>query len=121
MAEEIVNGINALVLDDAGPALSSEADALDVIGQTYGTQIDAIIIPAARFAPEFFTLSTKLAGGFMQKFQNYAMRLVVLGDIGAHVARSQALADFVGETNRVGHHLFVADRAALVEKLKASR
>lgn len=119
MAEDIVNGIKVLVLDQAGPALSSEADALDVIGQTYGSEIDAIIIPAERFAPEFFTLSTRLAGGFMQKFQNYRMRLVVLGDIGAHMAQSQALADFVGETNRVGRHLFVADRAALVDRLKA--
>lgn len=119
MAEEIVNGIKLLVLDAAGPALSSEADALDIIGQTYGTEVDAIVVPAERLAPEFFQLSTRLAGGFMQKFQNYRVRLVVLGDIDAHVMQSKALADFVGETNRIGQHLFVPDRAALLKNLKA--
>lgn len=119
MAEEMVNGIRVLLLGESGPALGSEADALDVIGQTYGTEIDAIVVPADRFTPEFFDLSTKLAGGFMQKFQNYRMRLVVLGDIEAHMTRSTALTDFVRETNRVGRHLFVPDRAALDRQLRA--
>lgn len=121
MTEEIVNGIKVLMLENAGPALSSEADALDVIGQTYGQEIDAIVIPAERFTPEFFRLSTRRAGGFIQKFQNYRLRLVVLGDIAAHVAGSVALADFVRETNRVGHHLFVTDRAMLAATLQAQR
>src|SRR5690606_23237825 len=52
MAEETVNGVKLLVLDADGTALSSEADALDVIGQTYGMDIDAVVVPANRFAPE---------------------------------------------------------------------
>jgi hypothetical protein len=70
-------------------------------------------VPVSRFTPEFFDLSTRLAGHFFQKLQNYQMRLAIVGDIADHVARSTALHDFVGETNRRGHHLFVADRAAL--------
>ncbi|ODT69550.1 MAG: hypothetical protein ABS75_16635 [Pelagibacterium sp. SCN 63-23] len=96
-----------------GPVLASEQDALDLIGETYGTQTDVLVVPAERFAPDFFDLSTRQAGLFFQKMQNYRMRLVILGDISGHVARSKALNDFVGETNRIGHHLFAADRTVL--------
>lgn len=121
MAEETINGVRLLVLDADGPQLSSEQDALDVIGQTYGLEIDAIVVPATRFVPEFFQLSTTLAGLFIQKFQNYRLRLIIMGDIADRVASSQALADFVRETNRGAHHLFVADRTELASRLEASR
>lgn len=117
MAEETVNGVKLLVLDADGTALSSEADALDAIGQTYGMDIDAVVVPANRFAPEFFQLSSKLAGLFFQKFQNYRLRLIILGDITKASSESQALADFVRETNRTGHHLFVTDRSELAARL----
>lgn len=96
-----------------GPALASEQDALDLLGETYGTEASVIVVPASRFAPQFFDLSSTLAGHFFQKMQNYRMRLVILGDISDHLARSAALADFVRETNRTGHHLFAADRAQM--------
>jgi hypothetical protein len=114
-----LNGVQLLLVAETGPALSSEADALDLIGLTYGQEIDAIVVPVARLGDDFFDLSTQLAGGFFQKFQNYRMRLIVMGEIGDKSARSGALADFVRETNSVGQHLFVADWAELEQKLKA--
>jgi hypothetical protein len=45
------------------------------------------------------------------------MRLAIMGDISGHVSSSKALNDFVGETNPIGHHMFVADRAALLGRL----
>jgi len=113
MTTEAFNGLTLFFVDEEGPALASEQDALDLLGLTYGTDADVIVVPVRRLAPEFFDLGTRLAGGFFQKLQNYRARLVVLGDISGHVARSKALHDFVGETNRIGHHLFAADRAAL--------
>lgn len=74
-------------------------------------------MPVARFALQFFQLRTQLAGGFFQKFQNYRMRLAIMGDISAHISGSKALQDFVTETNRKGHHLFAADRADLETRL----
>jgi hypothetical protein len=100
-----------------GPALSSEQDALDLLGETYGLEIDVIAVPAERFAPGFFDLSTRQAGHFFQKLQNYQMRLAIVGDISHHTASSKALRDFVGETNRIGHHLFVTDAEALAAAL----
>lgn len=100
-----------------GPSLSSEQDALDLLGETYGLEIDMIAVPAERFAPGFFDLSTRQAGHFFQKLQNYQMRLAIVGDISAHTANSKALRDFVGETNRTGHHLFVTDARDLATAL----
>lgn len=121
MSTATVNGIHLFFVAAEGPALGSEQDALDLLGETYGTQTDMLVVPASRFAPEFFDLSTKLAGHFFQKLQNYQMRLAILGDISEHLARSKALRDFVGETNRTGHHLFAADRAALDAGLDRAR
>ena len=100
-----------------GPVLGSEQDALDLMGETYGTEASMIAVPSVRFVPGFFDLSTRQAGHFFQKLQNYRMRLAIVGDIAAPMAASKALRDFVGETNRIGHHLFVADEAALAAAL----
>lgn len=113
MATEKINGLNVMLLDETGPLLASEQDALDVIGATYGLEVDAVAIPVARLDPDFFVLSNKLAGHFIQKLQNYSMRLVILGDISAAMTNSKALTDFVGETNRIGHHFFAVDRIAM--------
>ncbi len=101
-----------------GPNLSSEQDALDLLGETYGLEVEMIAVPVERFAPGFFDLSTRQAGHFFQKLQNYRMRLAIVGDISPHTASSKALRDFVGETNRIGQHLFAADLPALEAALK---
>jgi hypothetical protein len=106
-----INGLTVMFAPAAGPTLASEQDALDLIGETYGSAVDAIAVPVERFGPGFFDLSTRQAGLFIQKFQNYQLRLVVLGDLSAAMKNSKALSDFVGETNRIGHHFFALDRA----------
>lgn len=113
MTEERINGLNMMFLPETGTKLGSEQDALDVVGATYGIEIDAVVIPVSRLDPGFFDLSTKKAGHFIQKLQNYSLRLLVLGDVSAEMNRSKALTDFVGETNRVGYHFFAPDRATL--------
>ena len=113
MAIQSINGVTVYFVSAEGPDLLSEQDALDLIGETYGTGTDLIAVPAARFAHSFFDLSTQQLGHFFQKLQNYRMRLAVLGDISRHLNESKALRDFVGETNQLGHHLFVQDRPAL--------
>jgi len=123
-ADEIVmntensTGLDAYFAATDGPALATEQDALDLLGEIYGKEVDVIVVSAHRFTPEFYDLSSRLAGHFFQKMQNYRVRLVILGDISDHIAASNALHDFVGETNRIGHHLFVADWAELEGKLR---
>lgn len=100
-----------------GPAIGTEQDALDLMGETYGTGIDTILLPVARLHPDFLRLSTRMAGHFLQKLTNYGFRLVIEGDISAAIAASKALHDFVYESNRAGRVLFVTDRAELAGRL----
>lgn len=117
MTTERFQNLDLYGADAEGPALSTEQDALDLLGETYGSGADVIVVPASRFAPEFFDLSTRKAGFFFQKMQNYQARLVILGDISAHVSTSKALGDFIVEITRIGHHLFARDRAEMESRL----
>lgn len=106
-------------LSAEGPKLESERDATDVIGEALGAGADLVLIPAERLGDDFFQLSTRKAGLFIQKFTNYRLQLVILGDIERHVRASNALADFVRESNRGSAVWFVRDMDELEAKLAA--
>jgi hypothetical protein len=97
-----------------GPLLSSGADALGLI---YDASAEWVAVPVARLDPAFFDLSSGVAGDFVQKFVNYGLKLVVVGDISEPLARSGALRDFVRESNRGRQVWFVADAAELERRL----
>lgn len=99
-----------------GPALGTEQDALDLLGATYGTEVDMIVVPTARLSDDFFRLRTGVAGAFIQKFRNYRYRLAIIGDISAAIGRSDALRDFVRESNKGRDVLFLPDLEALAAK-----
>jgi hypothetical protein len=96
-----------LWVDADGPLLGSEADAVDLIGEAMGAGADLIAIPAARLSTDFWKLSTRTAGLFLQKLINYRLSVAIVGDISEEVAKSAALADFVRESNRGGQVSFV--------------
>ncbi|GIJ47080.1 hypothetical protein Val02_39660 [Virgisporangium aliadipatigenens] len=96
-----------------GPVIDN---ALDVIGDAFGTGAETVVIPVERLDPAFFDLRTGIAGEMFQKFVNYRLRLVILGDVGAHVAASNAFRDLVRESNRGRHVWFVANRAELAAR-----
>jgi hypothetical protein len=97
-----------------GPLLSSEDDARDLIGETYGSGAEIVAIPVERLAPDFWVLSNQKAGHFIQKFVNYGLHVAIIGDVSAYVDKSKALRDFVRESNRRGRELrFVPSRESL--------
>jgi len=104
------------VVSSDGPSLASEQGALDVIGATYGQDIDMIAVPASRLGDDFFKLSTGIAGGFIQKFMNYSHRIAIVGDISSYVERSKPLHDFVYESNKGKQVAFVPDLEALAAR-----
>jgi len=112
-------GHRALVLSPTGPLLRSEDDARDLIQETFGTDIRLAVVPVERLDPGFFDLRTGVAGAFVQKLVQYQLRLVVLGDISAQTAASDALGDWVREVNRGRDILFVDDLGALEARLNA--
>ena len=100
-----------------GPKLDGERAATDIIGEMFGSGAQLAAIPVGRLGEGFLTLGTRVAGGVVQKFVNYGVRVAFVGDISEAVARSDALRDFVRESNRGPHVWFVADLAELEAKL----
>jgi hypothetical protein len=104
-------------LTPEGGLLGGALTAPDIIGEAYEANPDIIVVPVTRLAPGFLDLSTRIAGEVFQKMEQYGRRLAIQGDIMADVTASKALRDFVYETNRRGHHLFVPDHGSLIARL----
>lgn len=121
MTDEVIQiaGRNVLVCGAVGPLLDSEAAAVDLIGSTWGLDVDWIAIPSERLPPAFLTLRTGVAGGAIQKFVTYGLRLAIVGDISKAVEGSAALADFVRESNRGDRVWFVSGLDALSTRLSS--
>ncbi|WP_159604476.1 DUF4180 domain-containing protein [Agromyces humi] len=109
--------IRMLHLEPEGHLISTPDDASDLVGSAWSHHANLIVLPVSRLDPEFFRLSTGIAGEIVQKLVNYRLRLAVVGDITDHLAESNALRDFVWESNRGDQIWFVDDEAALREKL----
>jgi hypothetical protein len=111
---QTIAGQPVLLATAQGASLSHAGDALS---EAFSVSARVVVIPATRLDPEFFRLASGMAGEMLQKFVNYGIRPVILGDISAHLAASNALRDFVRESNRGTSVWFLADLAALELKL----
>ncbi|MFJ8847094.1 DUF4180 domain-containing protein [Streptomyces cyaneofuscatus] len=111
------HGTAVLACSPDGPSIATVQDALDqLIGPAFqGAEV--VAVPAERLDDRFFDLSTGVAGAILQKFSNYRLRLVVVGDITRHLAASSALPDLVREANQGRDIWFVADLDALAVRL----
>jgi hypothetical protein len=102
-----------LVFDSDGPIISRDADVNDFISAGWDAQADRLVIPVSRLSPDFFKLSTGLAGGVLQKCTNYNFRVAIVGDISEHTEKSGPLRDFIYESNKRGDVRFVSDLGEL--------
>jgi len=102
MSREVrqIAGVTAFVCAEEGPPINAEADALELVALAYPARADLIVIPKARLGPDFLVLSTRVAGEVLQKLINYHFRVAILGDVADETAASDALRDFVRESNR---------------------
>lgn len=116
-----IAGQPVLILGADGPLLRTEDDARDLIQETFGSDIRTVVVPVQRLDADFFVLRTGVAGAFVQKLVQYRLRLVIVGDISAHTAASDALRDWVREVNRGSDILFAADQAELEARLIAEQ
>lgn len=96
-----------------GAPIATEAQATDLIGEAVYSGAERIVFPVARLAPEFFKLATGLAGAVLQTCANYRLKVAIVGDISAYMARSAPLRDFVYECNTRGDVRFVGSDADL--------
>lgn len=110
-------GLTIATLSDSGPLLRREQDAVDVMGELYGSGADLVAVPVSRLAPGFWQLETRVAGHFIQKFITYGLRAAFVGELAAELAGSSALRDYVRECNRGRQVIFAADAAELERRL----
>lgn len=110
-------GTRVLFIDADAPPISTNEDTLNLISSAWAAHVDLVVVPAHRLDPRFFQLESLFAGDVLQKTVNYNLQLAVIGDINLYLAKSQALRDFVWESNRGNHVWFVTDEAALEKKL----
>jgi hypothetical protein len=81
-------------------------DAISIMEELFATGAHKIIIHKENIAPEFFDLSTRLAGEVLQKFVNYNLQLAIVGDYSK--ITSEALKAFIYESNK-GNQIFFVD------------
>ena len=112
-----LHGARILECEADGPRLKNDRDAVDVVGAALSERANLVVIPVSRLGDEFFVLKTRVAGEIIQKFVNYGLRLMIVGDIARHIADSDALRDFVYETNRGKQVWFLAGKAELEARL----
>lgn len=86
-------------------------DGLDLMGTAYYDGYDAIILYVENIVPEFFDLSSGLAGEILQKFSTYRMKLAIVGQFDKFTSKS--LHEFIHESNKGRQICFVEtmDRA----------
>ena len=111
------HGARILSLAADGPIVAGEPDALDIIGDAFGHEATLVIVPVARLAPEFFQLRSGVAGAVVQKFVNYRVRLVIVGDLPHQAVGDGPVADWIREANEGRDLWFVADEAELDARL----
>lgn len=105
------------LLPEDGPLVVGDRETSDLIGEAFGAGATIVAIPVTRLGPDFLRLGTRVAGEMLQKLINYRFQVAILGDIEAAVADSDALRDFVRESNRGRMVWFLPDLAALEAKL----
>ena len=95
--------------------LAHTDDFIDLLGNASYQGATGIIVNESQLSPDFFDLSTRIAGEILQKFSNYRMKLAIVGDFSKFTSKS--LKDFIYESNKTGHILFVPTLEEAAQKL----
>lgn len=96
--------------------LKTTQDGLDLLGNLYYEDIDAIVIHEKNIVPDFFDLKTKIAGDILQKFTLHRMPLIIVGDFSKF--NSESLNAFIVESNYGKQINFVGSLSESIELLK---
>lgn len=112
--EHALRGIKIAEVISNEIIIQTTDDALDLMGNICYQGFDKMIIHQKNITPEFFDLKTKMAGEILQKFTQYQMPLIIVGDFSIYTSKS--LKDFIYESNRGSQVNFLS---SLIEALNA--
>lgn len=96
--EHTANGIKIAEVISNEIIIHNLEDALDLMGNIYYQGYDKMILHQKNITSLFFDLKTKLAGDILQKFAQYQMPLIIIGDFSMYSSKS--LSDFIYESNQ---------------------
>lgn len=95
--------------------IKTPQDGLDLLADLYYQDVDKMILYEKNITPGFFDLKTGIAGELLQKFSNYRMQLVIIGDYSKYTGKS--IKDFIYESNKHTQVNFVHSMEEAKEKL----
>ena len=114
--EHTSTGGNIVEISTDRVIIETEQDALDVMANAgYQHNSSKIIVHEQNLGKDFFDLSSGLAGGILQKFSNYRVRLAVVGNFTRF--GSKRLQEFILESNKGQQVNFVKDLSEAKEAL----
>ena len=112
------DGIKVARVIGEGMIIAAAQDALDLMVDPALKGARRTIIDRKNIAPDFFDLSTRLAGEILQKFAQYQVKLAITGDFSD---LSQTFGDFAYESNRGNQIFFCTTVDDAKEKLFAAK
>lgn len=92
--------------------LKSTEEGLDLLGNFYYQGFDKVVIYEKNISPDFFDLKTKIAGDILQKFAQYQMPLIIVGDFSKY--KSNSLKNLIFECNKGKQINFVSDLSSVL-------
>jgi hypothetical protein len=95
--------------------LNNVQDSLDLMANADYQGARKIILHEKNINPEFFKLSTGLAGEILQKYVNYKIKLAIVGDFTKY--QSNSFNAFLIECNRGNQFFFVDTSDKAIEML----
>ena len=98
--------------------ISNLDDGLQLLVDLYYQDFGKIIIYGKNLTSEFFDLKIGLAGDILQKFSNYRLRLIIVGDFSTYQGKS--IRDFIYESNQNQQVNFVANIEEALIRLSQS-
>jgi len=93
-----IDGMGIITIEADELLIKTAEDGIDLLGNIYYQGYDKVIISKVQIIPDFFELKNGMAGEILQKFSNFRVRLVIIGDFSQ--TGSKSLDDFIRESNK---------------------
>lgn len=106
----LIGKINILEVISEEIVLKDYNDLLDLLTEAW---VEGILLHKRNVAPEFFDLSTGVAGEILNKITTYRLKFAVVGNFDEYPG--EAIHAFIRESNRKGDILFVENIDAVLD------
>jgi hypothetical protein len=110
-----INGIKIVEVISENVLIQNSQDGLQLLVDIGYQGFDRIIIYEKNITPDFFDLKNKIAGDILQKYSNYRVRLVIIGEYSKFTNKS--IRDFIYESNKFQQINFVSSLDEALAKL----